>query len=441
MAASDASEDRMKTDSPALAELFFQPVTLSAPFAMWKRMRREQPVLRARLPGTDKDVFFVTRREDIEYVAAHTELFSSRHDPAVYRWGNLGPEFDPVFRDGGVRLPSTLVNTDPPISLFFRKVVLDALSPVRVRAMRPHLQAMTENLLDTLPTSATVDFKQEVAVPLAIDAISYVLGLSQSDRDFIFEFTNAVNRVVDPLTPLPQALEAAARFVAAQKYLIPWIESLREAPSQTMLSAIANTRRQDGALLPMEEALSMAFTVIAAGNETTRNSMIFAAYTLASRPDLAARLRETPEMIPNFVEEALRVGSPSGTVPRTALCDTDLAGTPIPAGATLFLLWGSGNYDEAAIDSPETFDLGRPNVRKHLSFGHGVHYCAGVHLARAEIETAVECMLERYELISLPTGWGGPQFDPSFHVRQMRELPLVLEPRGPSERSQVRNGP
>jgi cytochrome P450 len=365
-----------------LAAELFNPENLRCPYSVWKRLRTEQPVLRCPLPGTDKWIYIVSRRQDIEYVCSNPALFSSTHDPDVYRWGQLPPEFDPVFEDGGFRLPLTLVNTDPPVSQFWRRIITEALKPGAVKAMKPDLQGLIDSLLDALPLDEIVDFKRDFAVPFPIDTITYVLGLPREDRDFIFEFTNEIIKMVDPVTPLEIAMDAARAVVHGEKYLAPKVLEYRERPLDNLLSAVSNTRYESGELLSMEDALSVTFTTVVAGNETSRNTIVYAVYQLAKRREIWDALKENPDAVPTFVEEALRQASPAAAVPRRATCDTEVAGVPIPEGSSLFLLWGSANHDEEVVQRPEMIDLTRSDARRHMAFGFGVHHCAGIHLAK-----------------------------------------------------------
>ena len=146
---------------------------------------------------------------------------------------------------------------------------------------------------------------------------------------------------------------------------------------------------------------------------------------LAEHRDLQDHLREDPELIPMFVEEALRLEPPFRYHMRFVPNDTALGGVAIPAGATVLLLWGAANRDPAMFDHPETIDLTRQVLRRHVAFGRGIHHCVGAPLARVEARTVISVLLARTSDITLdpqhPPKWAN-----SLMVRRHQELPVRL---------------
>lgn len=420
-------------DEELSAELF-KPENLSCPHAMWAKIRQECPVPQVALPGPKEGVFLISRKEDLEFAGKHPEIFSSEVGAEVWRWGGkLGPELDPIIEDGGYELVHTIVSSDPPRAFRFRKIALEALSPARVRARASDVQAIIDTLLAKIPENEEVDFRARFAVPLPIHVLMAVFGIDKDREEFVYRFSSALLSLVDPITPIEQAKKDLQEVVAAQKFLASLIEQYRKEPADNFLSFIANARDEDAdnELLSMEEALSMAFITLAGGSETIRNAIATAAFELAHRRPLWEELRDDPDKIDAFVEEVVRFGSPATITARQVAQDTELGGTSLPKGAAAFMLWGSGSHDEAFFEKPEEFRLDRPEGRRHTSFGAGVHHCAGIHLARAELGLSVRSWLDTFESMELAVPESEIRYDPVFAIRALSALPLIFKRRKP----------
>ena len=411
------------------AELL-DPVNLCCPHAMWRKLRAECPVARVGLPGPTGGAYLVARKADLEFVAKHPELFSSEVGHEVWRWGSdLGPELSPILRDGGYDLVHTIVSSDPPRAHRYRKIALEALGPSRVKARAGQLQGIVDDLLAAFPDGEPVDFRARFAVPFPLKAILAVFGLGPEHEANIYRASCALLSLVDPITPLDQAKSDVRDIVATQQLLAPRIEAYRTAPADNFLSFVANARDENGDLLSMAEALSMAFVTLAGGNETTRNTLASAAFELARDWTLWDRLAEDPTRVTAFVDEIVRFASPATVTARQVAQDTELAGTAMEKGAAVFLLWGSGSHDETAFESPEEIRLDRPNGRSHTSFGAGVHHCAGISLARTEIEMSVRSWLAAFERMDMAVPEEEVRYDQVFAISALPALPLILRRR------------
>jgi cytochrome P450 len=401
--------------------------TLASPHPWWAAMRRESPVHRIEIPGVAVPTYCVTRKRDIEEVCRRTDLFSGKPDPSVWRWADFQPELEAVFSNGGYKLAHTLQTSDPPIHAQYRAIATAALSRERVAAMRPKVQAAIDQLLVAARGAEVVDFVPQYAIPLPLWVICELLGLPRDDADFLVAFTDAHMRLVDPTVPLEEAVKLAQLSRDGQRYLAQKIEAFRAAPAENFLSTIANACGANGERLSLGEAISMAFIVVVAGNETTRNALGSCAYVLAQDNGVWTRLKREPEKIPNLVEEVLRTAAPATTTVRTVTADTELAGVPLPKGANLFLMWGSGGLDEAFWAHPESVDLDRKNPKAHTAFGHGLRLCAGNLLARQELTLSVETWLRELDNIELAVPAGDVHYAPIFAIRSLKTLPVRLK--------------
>ena len=168
------------------------------------------------------------------------------------------------------------------------------------------------------------------------------------------------------------------------------------------------------------------------GQETTVRMLSFALRMLGERADLQQAVRRSPERIPNFIEETLRIESPLRAQFRMARVRTTLAGVDIPAGASVMLAPGACNRDPRVFEDPHEFDLDRANARQHIAFGHGIHTCAGAPLARAEGRVAINRILERTSDITISEDEHGPKDDrrydylPTYFLRGLRRLHLEM---------------
>jgi cytochrome P450 len=209
----------------------------------------------------------------------------------------------------------------------------------------------------------------------------------------------------------------AARFAEAQC-----------APKDDVLGDLVRATREDAESLSHEEVVAILLQLLTAGTESTTALLGTAVRLLLEGPALEARLRAEPELVPTYVEEALRLESPFRGHFRQARRDAEVAGTRIPAGTRLMLLWGSANRDERRFERPDELDLARPNPRSHLAFGIGIHHCLGAALARLEARVSLECLLERTRRVRLTRG-ARLRHLPSVLVRRLAALPIEVAKR------------
>jgi len=209
-----------------------------------------------------------------------------------------------------------------------------------------------------------------------------------------------------------------------------WItEQLRThgaASDDDLLGTIARGVH-DGALTEGDGVIILQ-NLLSAGGESTTSLLGNSVRILAERPDLQQELRDNPELIPNFVEDALRVESPFRFLARHTPHDTILGGVDIPAETTVLLFWGAANRDATEFDNPDDVRLDRRVPRHHLAFGRGIHHCVGAPLARLEARVVLTKVLERTSNIRLDPAQAPEWFD-SLQVRRHARLPIILEPR------------
>lgn len=405
----------------------FAPDHLSKPADGYALMRRDAPLFRMDLPGP-APVYMATRKRDIEAIARDTATFSSTPVPSVWRWGEFDPAIAEVFEDSGYKVVHTLQASDPPLSQVYRKIAEQALNRKKVVEMEPEIGRITGRLMDALPEGESFNFVDRFSVPLPLEVICLILGMPYEDAAFLKFYSDEFTHLVDPVHPLPRAIEATRTIVKGYRYFADMIERLQQQPDDSLTSIIANAE-VDGVPLTIEERLSMVHVLIIAGNETTRNALSSAMLVLATRPDIWARLVDDQALVPDFVEEVLRMHAPAATTPRTVMRDTVFDGVALQRGSTVFLMWASAGQDEASFENPMQFDLDRPNKRAHITFGMGVHHCLGSFLARAELTAAVRRWIAEFEKVELAVSEEEVRYDPVFGFHSLSDLPLKIRRR------------
>lgn len=405
----------------------WSPEVLSEPHEFWKALRKKAPVYQIPFPSIPEPVFLISRKKDLEYVCKHPELFSSAPHTGFIRWGKLDEELEGLFRErGGYRIMNTVATADPPEHTDQRKLIDSVLTRPKVQRMTGWMQGIVDELIEAFPADGRVEFMSGFAIPFPLRVIATILGFDKSETDRFVEFTEAFTTFVDPTQPRQAVLDSAEMFIQAQKYLVDKIEGFRQHPREVLLSDIANARTEDGKFLPLETVLSIAFLVLGAGNETTRNAIGSTIYLLAKRPDLWQLLKKERALIPNVIEESLRINAPATITTRTVTTTTEIDGVTVPKGAVLVMLWGSGSRDEDTFPDAGEIDLKRPNLRRHTTFGHGIHFCVGNALAREELAMTVRSLLDRFDRIECAVPPEQIRYQPTLAFRALESLPLQL---------------
>jgi cytochrome P450 len=222
---------------------------------------------------------------------------------------------------------------------------------------------------------------------------------------------------------LGELTELMTRSGEVQSYIADQLTSAVTDPSEDLLGAVARGL-QDG-VFDESGAVVMLQTLLSAGGESTTSLLGNSVRILAEDRELQQQLREDPEQIPTFVEEALRLESPFRFHMRSLPKDTTLGGIDIPADSTVLLLWGSANRDPAEFERPDQIDLARPTPRHHVAFGRGMHHCVGAPLARMEARIVLTVLLECTTSITLDPRHA-PRWVNSLMVRRHEQLPLRL---------------
>jgi cytochrome P450 len=334
----------------------------------------------------------VTRYEDVLAVLRDPAHFSSAH--AFRRPVNPTPEVQAELAKLRPEIP-LLVSEDPPSHRRTRGLVSKAFSPTHVVAMAPRVQTIAHELIDQFCTAGHADLVRQYTAPLPVRVLLEFIGLPADDADFIKQWCHDHMLLSVPGIGATQQLRSARTEVAFSRYADALIAERRQHPQADLLSALIHAEVDGERPFADGELNSLLQQLLFAGQETTTNLLSSTLFSLLREPDLWQALQADPALVPKVVEEGLRHDAAIPGMFRTATQEVSLAGVAIPAGARVFLAFASANRDERLFAEPERFDVHRANVDKHLSLGHGIHYCIGAVLARLEARIGITVLLGR----------------------------------------------
>jgi cytochrome P450 len=332
-----------------------------------------------------------------------------------------------LYAKGWARVP-TMLTVDPPYHTRYRGTVAPYFGARRMEELRAPIQAIVNRLIDGWIDRGHIELVADFAVPLPIAAIAHVLNVP-NDRmaDFKRWSDCSIVNIGNVLTD-EQMLDAVAGIVEFQHYFADQLERRRAEPMGDLMSDLVAARidTDDGDKRPLEmaEMLSIVQQLLVAGNETTTKAITEGVRLLAEHPAQWAKLRADPAgRAPLVVEEVLRLSSPTQGMFRVLNQDAVIEGCPVPKGDRLVLAYTAANRDPSVFPAPDTFDPDRPNLKDHLAFGKGIHFCLGAPLSRLEMQIAFETLARRLATITLDDT-NTFEYFPSFMLRGLKRLDI-----------------
>jgi cytochrome P450 len=408
---------------------------IRCPFPAFTHLREEHPVV-----WSDKlNAWLVSRYDDIREVLKDPLLFSSRYASGRGSVTGLAEKIagDDSFpeetrrqaaRRVGLAKSSVLLTADPPLHKRQRGLVAMAFTPRRVKQMEPEFQAIVDGLIENLPESGTVDIMAEFAMPLPMTVIARILGvpheLMPTFKKWTMAFTKGVGALDLSRDDLILLFAGVDEFY---DYFTDQLAKRRTEPQDDLLTDLLEARMGGEEPLTEDEILQMLVQFLVAGNETTTNLIGSTVKRLIEDVDLMARVRADLDLVPAVIEETLRLESPSQGLFRTATADVEVGGQQVTEGDMIYLMYSSGNRDEASFPEAEEIKLDGSRAH-HLAFGRGEHVCLGSNLARREAAIAITTLLDRLESLSHaspePTA-----YMKSFALRGPLSLPVTFTKR------------
>jgi cytochrome P450 len=349
------------------------------PYPELAEARRANPIQKldsSLMPHEEgQDVFFIYRHEDITQVLRDGETFSSAHIIDLIMGPIMGEHI--------------MLGMDDPEHRRYRAIVSTAFrQKVLAQWEQELLVDVANELIDAFAERGSADLVREFNFPFPTKVISGILGLPREDYRQFQRWTTAI---LSFFTKLDEAIVASQEV---KEYMSVILAERRRAPREDLISELAQAEL-DGERLSDEEIFSFLRLLLPAGVETTYRATGNMLFSLLSNSDQLEAVRSDRELIPQAIEESLRLETPLLNITRLATKDAEVGGVLIPAGSTVMLMLAAANRDEARYPDPDNYDVLRASPKPHISFGHGPHACLGTHLARLEMRVALNLLLDR----------------------------------------------
>lgn len=415
----DGADDKVCPHATAAIGAGYNPLDpgfRADPYSFYAKARAEAPVCLGPF-----GFWIVTRHDDVLRVLKEPLLFSSVRtmDPPV----PYPPEVLRVL-EGGYPLVPGLLNNDPPAHTRVRDLFSQAFSPKRIAALEPRVRAVANELVDGFSRDGRADIVARFAYRLPLSVICELLGVPHDHAEQLKAWHDDWIRLAATLgMSLDEKIACAENLVRYQRYYADLLEDRKRSPKDDLTTALVGARLDGVTPFTMAEMVWQMMVLLSAGHETTSHLISSALYHLLSRPDQWKALDEGPERIAAAIEEVVRFEPPFPSMIRFTTAPVELGGVSLPEGARLHVYNASANRDTAQHDNPDVIDVHRPDPQRHLSFGHGVHFCIGAPLARIEGRVALDVLRTRLPNMRIAAGFK-PEYAPSFILRGLLSLPL-----------------
>lgn len=381
----------------------------------FERLRNEEPVHYC-ADGEWGPFWSITRYEDIVYVEKNPEIFSSARSIFL-----RDPEPDFPLEGGFITMDGDKHNAH-------RAVVQPVAAPRNLRVLEPLIRERVIEILEGLPVGETFDWVDRVSIELTTGMLATLFDFPYEERRKLTHWSDTVT--MDDAVAESLGLSEDDRRATMMECLGEFTKLWKERANQDQegrldfVSELASSPATKG-MEPLEY-LGTLLLLIIGGNDTTRNSISGGVVALNENPLEYQKLRDNPSLIPNMVSEIIRWQTPLAYMRRTATQDTELSGKKIKKGDKVLMWYVSANRDETIFDRPNEFRIDRPDARKHLSFGVGVHFCMGSRLAEMQVRVLWEEVLKRFETVEVVDK---PTRVRSNFVRGWAEVPVRVVPK------------
>jgi cytochrome P450 family 142 subfamily A polypeptide 1 len=359
----------------------------------------------------DGQVWGITKHAHLRDIATQPELFSNAQ--------GIRPDAGPV---------ASMIDKDDPEHLLRRKLVATGFTPRRVVAQEARVLELTDGIIDRICEKGECDLVRDVAAWLPIEVIGQALGFPSSDFEKLLDWSDSLMSALVGVQDDETAMKMLGAFEGYTEYLTGAVAERRATPTDDLISILVHAE-VDGHKLDDEALLHESLLILIGGDETSRHVMSGGVYQLLKDRDQWDRLSADRSLMPTAVEEMLRWVSPIRNMNRTVTRDLEFEGKQMSEGDKVLLLYPSANRDADVFEEPFRFDITRsPN--EHVAFGLGPHFCLGNALARVEVRTMVDRLLERLPDLELVES-SEPALRPANFVSGYESLPVRFTPTAP----------
>ena len=398
----------------------FAPDTQEDWYPAYHTILEQQPVYK--IPGTE--MYLISKFEDIAWIVRNPERFP--HNPSQSAGLLLSDEARAYYVEHGYPRHQPL-GTNPPEHRRYREQVDPFFSPAGAERQRQMITDTINELVDEWIDRGEIEFVQDFAVPLPVRVITRMLGFPFEDIPQLRVWSNAwVMPFAMNLTP-EDHMYVAEQGVQFQKYIEGFIEERRANPKDDVISHLATTKYAGERPLTNAEIVGMLDHLYIGGNETTTFALTSGLWLLHRNPGVWEQLRADRDKVRFFVEEVLRLESPTQGLFRITTQEEELRGVTIPKGAVLHLRFAAANRDGDEFPRPDEMDLTRTNAAKHVAFSQGEHMCPGAGLSRLEQNVAWNILLDRIDHFTVDPVKNDFSHLASFVLRGLRELHVSFE--------------
>ena len=322
-----------------------------------------------------------------------------------------------------IKLPKGVVMfEDPPVHTAQRGLLSWVFTPKRMAQLEDQVRSYCISCLDPLVGSDGFDIITELGTMLPMRVIGMLLGIPEQDQVAVRNKTDE-NLRTKPGKPMVIVEDA----VANGEMFADYIDWRAQHPSDDLMTVLLNAEFEDEAgvtrTLTRQEVLTYTSVLAGAGNETTGRLIGWLAKVLAEHPDQRRAVVEERALIPNVIDETLRFEPTGHATARYVTEDIDYYGTTVPAGSPILVSMASANRDPRRFENPDVYDIYRKDVQ-HLTFGYGLHFCLGSHLARLEGRVALDELLNRWP--EWDVDYSGIKLAPTSTVRGWERMPITV---------------
>jgi cytochrome P450 len=391
-------------------QLYYDPYDYDIdadPYPLWKRMRDEAPLYY----NGRYEFYALTRFADVEKGLVDWKTYISGKGSVLE-----------MIKAGIEMPPGMILMEDPPAHDHHRGLLSRVFTPKRMLAIEPKVRQFCARSLDPLVGSGGFDFIRDLGAQMPMRTIGMLLGIPEDQQEAIRDRLDDGLRLKDGSMP---SGEDAYGVLFTQQFE-DFIDYRTKHPSDDLMTDLLNAEFEDvtGTVrkLTRQEVLNYIGLLAGAGNETTTRLIGWTGKVLADHPDQRQELVEDPSQIPNAIDELLRYEAPSPVQARYVTRDVEQHGQMVKEGSVMLLINGAANRDEREFPDPDRFDIHR-EINHHLTFGYGIHFCLGTHLAKLEGRVALDEVLKRFPRWEVD--WDHAEQAHTSTVRGWERLPVI----------------